>query len=114
MADFTTVHKRYNHHHNGQITNPNYDLVHSSRDVCHTHLPLGQQVNHATAVVVLIEEPYSECSIHFNFPNDNQCQQIWNLNLAFNHHVTASIDQLGPVVSKASLLAVVMVEQPII
>ena len=48
-----------------------------------------------------------------NFPYDYQSLEVCNSNLDFNHQ-TAHINQFEPVVSGATLLASVMVEQPII
>ena len=55
-----------------------------------------------------------EHSIDHNFPHDNRHQHVQNSNLAFNHLVTASGDQLPSIVSQACLQALVMAEQPII
>ena len=52
--------------------------------------------------------------IDHSFPYDNQYHEVHNPNLAFNHQVTAPINQLEHVVSEATLLASVMVTQPII
>ena len=49
-----------------------------------------------------------------HFPHSNQQQQHHNPNICLNDQETASIEQLKPVISETSLLASMMVEQPII
>ena len=55
----------------------------------------------------------SEQLIDNNFPYDNQFQEVYCPNMAFNHQATAPINWLEPVVSEATLLGSVMVEQTI-
>ena len=52
--------------------------------------------------------------IDHKISHDSQHHQVHNPNLTFNHQVITPIHQLGPVVSDGSLLALVLVEQPII
>ena len=52
--------------------------------------------------------------IDSKFPYDNHHQHAHTPSIAFNHEETAPIEQLRPVSNGASLLASVMVEQPII
>ena len=111
MAAFTTVHQRC---HITAITMPKSTawcmIQHTAVGICNIHLPLDQEI---AMVITYRTTLKSEQLIYQNFPYD-QYQKEHYPNLAFNHQVTAPINQLGPVVSEASPLALVMVEQPII
>ena len=55
-----------------------------------------------------------EHSINSNFPCNSHHQYVHNPSITYNYQEIAPIEQLGPVVNETSLLASVMVEQPII
>ena len=86
--------------------------------MCQTLLQLSKQVYYVGYRYadrrVLQPEHFIDHHVNGNFSLENWYQQVYNLNLAFNHQVTATINQLGPVASEAGLLALVMVEQAII
>ena len=75
----------YNHHHNGQITNPTYYTAHSSKDTSHTSIVRPTNANHTITMVFLKgESVQSECSIDSNFPCDNHHQCVHNPSIAFD------------------------------
>ena len=116
MVACATVHQqcfRYCYH-NGKNTSGVYDPVHSSRDVPHTPTvrSAGKPSTHFGYADRIMFQP--EHLFYHNFSHDNQYEQVHFPNLVFSHQVTVPINQSGPVVIEASLLASVMVEQPII
>ena len=97
----------HNCHHNAQINSLTYDLCLSCRNTHHTPAIRPRNCYGYTNRTAVQSEQLTD----YNFPCDNLCQQqVHNPNLASNHQV----NPLEPVVSKASLLASVMVELPII
>ena len=70
-------------------------------------------MNHAITMVLLIGEPYSQV-LDSNFPLDNHHQHVHNPSITLNYQETRPIQQLRPEVNKTSLLASVMVQQPMI
>ena len=116
VADFSTVHKKYIITTITMVKWPALLKIQlTAPGICHIHLQLGQQWNHTNHYGCANRRALqSEHSIDGNFPSGNQHQEVENPNLAFNHQVTAPINQFGPVASEASLLALVMVEQLII
>ena len=100
----------YNHHHNVQINSMTYDQAHTHRDMQHTHAITPRNHYGYTNGRAL----QSKQLIDHKFLYDNHYHKVYYPSLAFNHQVTAPISQWEPVVSEASLLALVMIEQPII
>ena len=107
----STLEMSYNCHHNEHNTSPTYDSTHTSKDMsidsagkpCNF---FGYADKRALHLEYLIDH-----HINGNFSHDNLYQETCNLNLAFNHQVTAPINQLRPVVREGCLLALVIVEQ---
>ena len=102
----------YNHHYNYHIVNPTYYTIHSSRDASYTFAvrPTSKLCNHCC--FTNRKALHSEHSIDSNFPHDSY-HHAHNPSKTIDCQETASIEQLSPVVNEASLLALVMVEQPI-
>ena len=98
----------YNQNHNGQKSTPSYGPAHSYM-LQTTSIRPTQHHGFANRTA-LQSEQLTDC----NFPYNYQYQEVLNPNLAFNHQITVLINWLEPVISEATLLASVMVEQPII
>ena len=104
----------YNCHDNGQITNPIYYTVHSSRDAPFTSIvrPASVPCNHYG--LANRRALQWEHVIESNFPHDYHHQHIHNPSITLNCQETAPIEQWRHVINEVSLLASIMVEQSII
>ena len=66
-------------------------------------------------MVLLIGKAYRQSAqLICNFSHDNHHHYVHSPSITLNHQKTTSIEELRHVVNKTSLLASVMVEQPII
>ena len=111
-AAFTIAHQRYliNHHYNTLITN--HTCIKEAFTFRYTPSTSAGEPNNNYCLAH--RQTLHSVSLINDIPCNNQQQHHHNPNMCFNNQETASIEQLKPIISKASLLASMMEDQHII